>query len=45
MRFGLDGSEPMSLREIAAAERCSPANIEQKLRSLLKRLRRAIETS
>lgn len=44
MRFGLDGSEPMSLREIAAAERCSPANIEQKLRSLLKRLRKAIET-
>lgn len=44
MRFGLDGSEPMSLREIAAAERCSPANIEQKLRSLLKRLRRQVET-
>jgi RNA polymerase sigma factor (sigma-70 family) len=45
MRFGLDGSEPMSLREIAATERCSSSNIEQKLRSLLKRLRRAIETS
>lgn len=44
MRFGLDGSEPMSLREIAAAQRCSAANIEQKLRSLLKRLRRQVET-
>lgn len=39
LRYGLDGRDPMSFREIAREMGCSPANVEQKMRVALKLLK------